>query len=136
MTKIMNKQNYKIKASKELKNELNAKIKRKVDYCIWYIYQEAKKYGLTLDISANISEDGKVTLFFIDESTAAMFDTAGHPLALSVVPSFKSNENGEITGIERIEINPRDVENWTKYFRELKRIKNCLEFFPKWKGGR
>ena len=134
MNKIIYQQNYKIKAGNELKKQLNEKIAEKIRFFLWYIAEEAKPYGLNLEILANISETGKVFLFFTDKNTGAMFDCNAFPLALSVVPSFKCNEMGEITKIERIEINPRDVENWTDYFKTFRDVEGRTSFLPKARG--
>ena len=134
MNKITYQQNYKIKAGNELKKQLNEKIAEKIRFFLWYISDEAKPYGLNLEILANISETGKVSLFFTDKNTGAMFDCAAFPLALSVVPSFKYNEMGEITKIERIDINPKDVDNWTDYFKTFRYVKGRTSFLPKAKG--
>lgn len=136
MIKITNQQNYKVKASNEIKKQLNEKIAEKVRFFLWYMTEEAKPYGLKLEILANILETGKVFLFFTDKNTGAMFDCTAFPLALSVVPSFECNESGEITKIERIEVKPRDVENWEKYFKTFDDVKSRISFLPKWKGGR
>lgn len=136
MIKIIYQQNYKVKASKELKKQLNEKIAEKVRFFIWYMTEEAKPYGLKLDVLANISETGKVFLFFTDKNTGAMFDCTAFPLALSVVPSFECNKRGEITKIERIEVKPRDVENWEKYFKTFDDVKSRTSLLPKEHGGR
>ena len=134
MNKIIYQQNYKIKAGNELKKQLNEKIAEKISFFLWYIADEAKPYGLNLEILANISETGKVSLFFTDKNTGAMFDCAAFPLALLVVPSFKYNEMGEITKIERIDINPRYIDNWTDYFKTFRDVKGRTSFLPKAKG--
>lgn len=136
MIKITNQQNYKINASKELKKQLNETIAEKVRFFIWYMTEEAKPYTLKLDVLANISEDGKVFLSFTDKNTGAMFDCTAFPLALSVIPSFKYDESGKITKIERIEVKPRDVENWEKYFKTFADVKSRTSFLPKEHGGR
>ena len=134
MNKIIYQQNYKIKAGNELKKQLDEKIAEKIRFFLWYIADEAKPYGLNLEILAYISETGKVFLSFTDKNTGAMFDCAAFPLALSVVPSFKYNEIGEITKIEHIEINPRDVDNWSDYFKTFRDVKGRTSFLPKEKG--
>ena len=134
MNKITYQQNYKIKAGNEFKKQLNEKIAEKIRFFLWHIAEEAKPYGLNLEILANISETGRVSLFFTDKNTGAMFDCAAFPLALSVVPFLKYNEMGEITKIERIEINPRDVDNWTDYFKTFRYVKGRTSLLPKAKG--
>ena len=136
MNKIIYQQNHKIKADKELKKQVDEKIAEKIRFFLWYIADEAKPYGLNLEILANISETGRAFLFFTDKNTGAMFDCAAFPLALSVVPSFKCNEMGEITKIERIGINPRDVDNWRDYFKTFRDVKGRTSFLPKARGVR
>lgn len=136
MLEIYNQEPYQIKASKEIKKELNEKIKRKVSFLLWYIADEAKKYELELEISAGILDYGRVALFFTDENTGAMFDSAAFPLALWISPVFKYNEKDEITGIVSLEIQPADVDTWTDYFKKLRDVKAAFSFLPKARGGR
>lgn len=134
MIEIYNQEPYQIKASRELKKELNDKIREKVALYIWHIADEARAYGLNLDISAGILASERVALYFTDRNTGAMFDTAAFPLALYIAPCFKYGEEYEVTGIVSIEIQPADVDNWEEYFKIFNRVKGCLSFLPKARG--
>ena len=137
MIKITTQQSYNVKASKEIKRELDEKTTEKVRFFLWYISEEAKhQHGIKLEILANISESGTVSMFFTDKNTGAMFDTVGFPLALSLTPIFKRNEMGEIIKIETIQVRPRDVENWEQYFKTFDDVKSRASFLPKARGGR
>ena len=136
MLEIYTQESYQIKASKEIKKELNEKIKRKVSFLLWYIADEAKKDSLNLEISAGILGTGRVALFFTDENTGAMFDSCAFPLALWIYPVFKYNENFEVTGIISIDIEPADVDSWTDYFKKLRSVKAAFSFLPKARGVR
>ena len=140
MVKIYNNEPYQIKTSekltKELKKELSEKIKIKISFLFWYISDKAKEYGLDLDISAYIIDSGRVSPFFIDKNSGAMFDCAAFPLTLWISPVFKYNKNNDLTGIESVEIKTADVDNWTDYFKTFRDVKNRIGFLPKSRGVR
>ena len=140
MFKIYNNEPYQIKTSekltKELKKELSEKIKIKISFLFWYIADKAKEYGLDLDISAYIIDSGRVSPFFIDKNSGAMFDCTAFPLALWISPVFKYNKNNDLTGIESVEIKTADVDNWTDYFKTFRDVKNRIGFLPKSRGVR